>query len=114
MSIQTFLATVEGDIVAEFKVIEGDTETALTAIWNVVKPAFLAFEPTVVQGVLGAISSFLATAEQSLLNGGNLADLQTALMNDLEAAGSTLLADAKSLGSDLLQGLIALAKAAKI
>lgn len=114
MSIQTFLATVESDIVGEFKVIEGDTESALTAIWNVVKPAFLAFEPTVVQGVLGAISAFLTTVEQSLLNGGNLADLETALLNDLEAAGSTLLADAKSLGSDLLQALIGMAKAAKV
>lgn len=114
MSIQTFLATVETDIEKDVEWVEGKTETALTAIWNVVKPAFLAFEPTVVQGVLGAIATFLSTAETSLLNGGNLADLETALLNDLEAEASVLLDDAKSLGSDILQALIGLAKAAHV
>lgn len=114
MSIQTFLATVEADITRDVQWVEGKTETALTAIWEVVKPAFLAFEPTVVQGVLHGISIFLTTVETSLLNGGNLADLETALLNDLEAEGSALLEDAKALGSDILQALIGLAKAAHV
>ena len=114
MSIQTFLSTVEADIVKDVEWVEGKTESALTAIWNVVKPAFIAFEPTVVQGVLGAIATFLATVETSLLNGGNLADLETALLNDLEAEASVLLEDAKALGSDVLQALIGLAKAAHV
>lgn len=114
MSIQTFLSTVEADIVKDVEWVEGKTETALTDIWNVVKPAFVAFEPTVVSAVLGAVTGFLSTAEQALLNGGSLADLETALLNDLEAAGSTLLADAKSLGSDILQALIGMARAAHV
>ena len=114
MTIQTFLATVEADIVKDVHWVEGETGAAMTAIWNVVKPAFLAFEPTVVRDVLGAVTIFLQTAETALLNGGNLADLETALLNDLEAEGSLLLKDAQSLGSDILQALIGLAKAAHV
>lgn len=109
MSLQTFIQTVETDLSSAVHWVEGEVDSAFTDIWNTVKPIFINFEPTLVQGVLGGIVAFLGTLSD--LKGGTLADIETALLNDLEAAGSTLFADAQTLGSDIVQALIGLAKA---
>lgn len=109
MSLQTFLATVEADIIAEVKVIEDDVDTALTDIWNFAKPVFTAFEPVVIRDTLTAVVNFLKAAEADVV-GGNFADIEQAFLMALESAGSALFGDAQSLGSNLLQVLIGLAK----
>lgn len=108
MSLQTFLTTVETDITSVVKVVEGDVEIALTAIWTAAKPLFMQAEPVIVQDVLAALQKFLTTAEAS----NDFAGIEQAFLQDLEAAGSELFGQAQGLGSTLLQVLIGLAKGA--
>jgi hypothetical protein len=111
MSLQTFIKTVEADVGEAVTWVEGETDTALSAIWGVAKPIFVAFEPTLVSGVLAAVTTFLGTAGADVQNGG-LDDIEQAFIENLETLGSTLVKDAQSLGSNVLQALIGLAKEA--
>lgn len=109
MSIQTFVATVEHDIVAGVEWVGDETGLALTAIWNAAKPVFVAFEPTLVHGVLTQAQTFLAAAEADI-KAGDLADIEQAFLESLEGEKMELFNDAKTLGSNLLQILLGLAK----
>jgi hypothetical protein len=109
-TFQDFLNTVETDISNAWHVVEEDTVAALQNVWSVGKSLFVQFEPTLVSDALAAITAFLPKAQA----GGDLADLEQAFLEDLEAAGSTLFGQIQGLastsGSTLLQVLIALAK----
>lgn len=109
MSLQTFLTTVETDIKDAVTWVEGETETALTAIWSACKPIFIAFEPTVVHAVLQEIVSFLGSAAPDVKAGGASYIAET-FMATLRDTGHVLLADAETLGTDLLTVLAGLAK----
>jgi hypothetical protein len=113
MSIQTVVSTIETDLTNAFHTLEGDAETALTAIWNAAKPVFIAFEPTLVSAVLTALTAFLTTAKADVI-AGDFGDIEQAFLEDLETTGSTLLGGAQSLGSNLLGVLIGLAKGIKV
>lgn len=104
------LATIETDLKAVENWAESAVQTAWTDIWNTVSPVFTKFEPTLVQGVLAAVVAFMQTASADIKSGG-LDDIEQAFIESLEGTSSTLIADAESLGSDVFQALIALAKA---
>lgn len=109
MSLQTFLSTVEHDLEEGVEWVENETDQAATYIWKVAVPLFTGFDLTVVQTALAQIVSFMSTLAADL-KGGTLADIETAFMNDLQATGSALLPAVKSLGSNLIQILIGLAR----
>jgi hypothetical protein len=113
MSLQTFIAGVETKIEQAVTWVEGETDTALTAVWNAAEPLFIAFEPTLIQDTLGGIETFLTNAEADVKNG-ELGDIEQAFIENLETTGSALLTDIKTLsssaGSSLLQVLIGLVK----
>ena len=113
MTVKTFIATVEADVTSAFHTLEGEAETALTAIWSAARPVFLAFEPTLVNDTLTALTAFLAKAEADVA-AGDFGDIEQAFLEDLEAAGSSLFSGAKSLGSNLIGVLIGLAKGIKV
>lgn len=109
MSLATFLRTIELDLSHAFHTVEADAESAFGFIWSAVRPVFTAFEPTLISQALGLAVDFLSRANSALL-GGSLADLETAFLMDLEAAGHVALDDVKGLGSNALQVVIGLAR----
>lgn len=110
MSLSTFLATVEKDVMAVVHTVEADAETALTWLWDAAKPIFLAAEPQVMQQALQALIDFLGKADAAIV-GGTLEDIETAFLNELQVIGHEALADIQGLGSAVLQMLIGVAKA---
>lgn len=111
MSFETFFATVETDVEDAVHVVEDKTETALLTVWNVAKPLFIQFEPTLMQDTIGAVQAFLAKVEAT----GDLGDLEQQFLEALEAEGSELFTQitalASSSGSTRLQVIIGLVKA---
>ena len=104
-----FIQTVEADAKAIVNFAEAETQTALTWLWGEAKPIFVAAAPTVLQGLLQELTSFLTTAATDI-KGGTSDDIETAFLNALAASGHALLADAQTIGSNVLQMLIGLAK----
>lgn len=107
----SLLQTIESDLTTAWGVIEGDAEQAGLAIWDAAKVVFTKYEPQFISDILAGVTAFLSAASADVKSGA-LADIETAFLNDMSATGSVLLADAQSLGSDLLQALIGLAKVA--
>ena len=106
-----FLQTVEADVKAVATWAEAETQTALTFIWTVAKPVFTQFEPVLIQAVLGALSTFLASAAADV-QAGTPSYIATVFKQTLIDTGQALLADVENLGDDLLTVLSGLAKTA--
>jgi hypothetical protein len=87
---------------------EKAADTALQTIWADAKLIFTEAAPTIVADVLAALKTFVA----GIAPGQTLQDIETAFLNDLEAAGHTLLPVVQKMGSALLQALIGIALAA--
>ncbi len=100
--------TIEHDLTLAWDWSVRETEGAAVAVWNAAKPLFVAVEAPALAALKGFIADFLGKAGLA----GSLADLETALLNELQLAEASLLATAKALGSNLLQVLIGLVKAA--
>lgn len=102
--------TIGADLKAFGNWAKTEVQDAWTTIWNTTKVVFTGIEPTLVSGVLTELTSFLQTAEDDIKNG-EIGDIEDAFMNYLETEKTALFADADTLGSDLLQALIGMAKA---
>ena len=110
MSLQTVLGTIETTLENGVKWVEGETDIAVTDIWDTASTLFTKFEPTLVQGAIAAVKSFL-TAQTATWG---LDDIEQNFLEALEAEGSALFGQITGLtaasGSTLLQVLIGLVK----
>lgn len=115
----TFLEAVKNDFTSVWHVVETAAETGLTdaekalesaatTVWTDFKPVVLAVEP-VAYADLKTVILGLLTAFQK---GTDAATIETALLNVLEAGGTSLFGIAKGLQSNLLQLIIGLVRAA--
>ena len=109
MSLANFIHVIESDVHDAFGVIEKDAEEALTAIWGVARPIFTAFEPVVVNDLLGELETFLKAAAVDVLQG-TPDYIATVFLATLRDTGHSLLGTAEKMGIDLLTALAALAK----
>lgn len=100
------ITAIENDLTAAWTTVEHDAEKFGAILWGDVKPLLLAVEPQVYADlravVLGVLTAFG--------KGGSLSDIETALLNVLEAGGTALLGTAQGLGSNVLQLVIGLVK----
>jgi hypothetical protein len=101
------IQAIETDLTNAWSGIETDAEKFGAVIWADVKPLVLAVQPAVYADLKNVIVGILTAFE-----GKDLATVETGLLNVLEAGGTPLFGAAKGLGSNLLQLLISLAKAA--
>ena len=108
-TIETTLKTDAAWVEKEAGVLLTDAEkavdTALQEIWGVAAPIFTTAAATEAAAILASLKTFLA----GLAPGQDLATLETAFLDWLEKEAAALLPAAQSLGSLLLQALIALA-----
>lgn len=107
--MSTIIQTIEQDLTAVGKWVEDEFAVAAHQVWGVVSQVFHAQEPQVMADILTAVTAFLGTVEQEVVHGATLADLETAFLNWMHPEEAKLLSDVKSLGSVLVQALIALA-----
>lgn len=101
------IQTIEQDLTNAWQAFETDAEKFGAVLWADVKPVLLAVQPQVYADLRTVILGILTAFE-----GKDLATIETALLNTLEAGGTALFATARGLGSNLLQLVIALVKAA--
>ena len=103
MSLQTF----EDDVLADIRYWAGRAEAFLEAeaedAWALVKPILTAARPAQLQVLKGFIQSVLVR----LRGVTDVATLEAALLNALEAAAAPELTIAQTMGSRILQALIA-------
>ncbi len=102
----SFIQTIEADLSKAWGFIKGVVETAANLVWAEFKPVITAIEPVLYDD----LKSFVVQAIEAVGHGGSLADIETALMNDLQATGGALFGHAQALGSDLIQILIGVIK----
>lgn len=104
-----FIETVEADLKAAGQWLEAEFEDAAKQVWAVVQGVFNGNEPAVVANVLTEVKTFLATVAAEIATGTPLETLEQNFIQWAEKEASEIVTDAKSLGSTLLQALIALA-----
>lgn len=107
--MSTIIQTIEADLTNAGKWLEAEFEGAANQVWGVVRQVFHAQEPQVVATILTAVTAFLTSMEAEVAKGTTLENLETAFLNWLHPEEAVLLEDAKTLGSTMLQALIALA-----
>lgn len=111
MSLQSFVATVETDLKDAVQWGEEKVEQGVSIVWEAAQTVFKGEVPAIAGQVLIKFETFAATEAGLLLKGTDLATLLAAFLNWIESEEPTLLADAQSLGSDLLQSILGLARA---
>ena len=99
--------TIENDLTSAWSAVETDAERFGAVLWADVKPVLVAVEPAVYADLRTVILGILTAFE-----GKDLPTIEAALLNTLEAGGSALFTTARGLGSNLLQLIIALVRAA--
>lgn len=101
------LASFENAILADIRVWAGKAETFIEAeaddAWSIAKPILTAAAPAELQ----ILKTFALGVLAKLPGVTDLATLEAALLNALEAAGAPELAVAQTIGSKLLQAFIA-------
>lgn len=105
----SIIQTIEQDLTSIGKWVEDEFAVAAHQVWGVVHQVFQAQEPQIMADILTAVTAFLGTVEEQVAHGATLVDLETAFLNWMHPEEAKLLADVKSLGSTLVQALIALA-----
>ena len=100
------ISVIEADLSAAWHEVEADAERFGALLWADAKPLLLAVKPAVYAELRKVIVGLLAA-----FDGKDVATIETALLNVLSAGESALLAEARALGSDLLQSLIARVRA---
>lgn len=111
MSLQSFVDTVKTDLEDAVEWGEEKVEQGVSVVWGAAQTVFKGEVPAIAGQVLTSFEAFAATEAGLLLKGTDLATLQAAFLNWIETEVPTLLADAQSLGSDLLQSILGLARA---
>lgn len=105
----SLIQTIEADLQAAGKWLEGEFETAAKEVWAVVTGIFNGNEPTVVANVLASVKAFLGTVAAEIATGTPLDQLEQNFLQWAETEAASIVSQAKTLGSTLLQALIALA-----
>lgn len=109
MSLQTFLSTVKTDIETWVDDVEDFTEAEASKDWALVKPVLAAF----VSGRIAAeVRDVMQRVITSLPTITDLAQLESAVLNAVESELPASLADLQALGSELLQAILGLMRAA--
>ena len=102
---QTFIQTIESDLTHAWGTLEGIVEADAQVLWTDFKSIFTALLPsqyTILQGLVVELLTDVAT--------GDISDIETALLNKAEAEELSWI---KTLGSEVLQAVIAVIKAGK-
>ena len=97
------LQTIEEDLKVAWIDVEGFVESEALVVWDAIKVVFTAVLPS--QWII--ISGLLAELEADIITG-NIADIETALLNKAEAQELKWIID---LGSKVLQAIIAVFQA---
>ena len=105
--MSNFIVTVEHDLEKAWGFIKGVVDEAAMVVWADFKPVLSAIEPVLYDD----LKSFVVQALNAVGHGGDLATIEAALLNDLEATSGALFGQAKGLGSTLLQIIIGVVKA---
>lgn len=115
----SILDTIKTDLVQAWHVVETDAgvvltdaehvlEAAAATVWSDFKPILTAIEPTIYADLKAVVVGVLT----AFGGGGDLAQIETEVLNVLSAGRTALLGHAQGLGSNLLQLIIAAVKAA--
>ena len=102
----SFLQIIKNDI----KIAEHWIDAEAVKIWDLAKPLFQAVEQAGISELKVFIEGVLGTIADHKVK--DLATLESAVLNSLAATRPALLAIAQGLGSNLLQVIIGLVKAA--
>ena len=105
-AVENFGNTVKTDLTAAWHGVEGIVEKDAVILWNDAKPLITAVLPSVYADLKAVIAGVLT----AFAGGGDLAAIETAVLNVLEAGGTDLFKTAQGLGSNLLQLVISLVK----
>jgi hypothetical protein len=103
VNFSTLWAKIEAWIAGKFKAAEVVFTADEQALLTLMQPLLAAAEAAALADLVTFIRGVLSQASTAK----DLASWETAILNALEATGSSLLAVAKALGSNLLQALIA-------
>lgn len=102
------IQTIENDLVAAGKWLEGEFDLISHEVWSVVKTVFMTAEPVIVNGVVAALKDFLPTVGGEIVAGTPLEVIEQNFVMWALKEGRIVLGDVEHLGSVLVQSLIAL------
>lgn len=111
MSLQSFVSTVETDLKDAVQWGEEKVEQGISIVWGAAQTVFKGEVPAIAGQVLTSFETFIATEAGQLTKGADLPTIEGEFLDWIEGEVPTLLADAQSLGSDLLQSILGLARA---
>jgi hypothetical protein len=104
----SLIQSIENDLKAAGTWLEDEVEHEGEAVWSIVETVFKQV-PDVISNVVTSFDDYLETVEKEVLTGTPLETVEQDFLEWAETQGQDLITDAKSIGSTLLQGLLALA-----
>jgi hypothetical protein len=102
--LTTIELDIEGDLKKAWGAVEGVVTKDAATLWNDAKVLLTRLAPA----EYAILKGFIQTAVKDVITG-DVADIETAVLNAAEAAGAAFIS---GLGSPLLQAFIAMVKAA--